>query len=160
METGTIEDNTIVLSPSDGVGDLELVFAGMRPVVVVTTATLHSNCIASPNLNNPIRLVSSTSAFAQAFTTSAFICTRPLRHEVEQTCPLFVKSDTVHPFICVVYTFSQSAGKPDRLGLKSERETAWHSAANGNKARAVDLRVGMVDVVRVARCCFAFSLAR
>jgi hypothetical protein len=43
------------------------------PGVVVTTATLHSNCIACPNWNNPTILVSTTSSCAQLLLTRLLI---------------------------------------------------------------------------------------
>lgn len=62
--TGFVEDRTMVLVPIDlDVGiDIRGMLLAPRPVVVVTTATLHSTCIALPSLNNPMMLVSSTSA--------------------------------------------------------------------------------------------------
>jgi hypothetical protein len=73
--TGFVEERTIVLVPIDlevGIGIRGMLLVP-RPVVVVTTATLHSSCIALPSLNNPMMLVSSTSADWQLLATSALI---------------------------------------------------------------------------------------
>jgi hypothetical protein len=89
------DERTIVLCPIDAVLLMDIVIGpapGISPVVVVTTATLHSNCIALPIWNRPIMLVSSTSAVAQAVVTSAFICTKPDKHIFEHVCCEFVKS--------------------------------------------------------------------
>jgi hypothetical protein len=89
------DERTIVLCPIDGVLLIDIVTGpapGVSPVVVVTTTTLHSNCIAFPIWNRPIMLVSSTSAVAQAIVTSALICTKPPKHILEHVCAEFVKS--------------------------------------------------------------------
>lgn len=56
-----------------GIGIRGMVVLAPKPVVVVTTATLHSTCIALPSLNSPIMLVSSTSAAWQLLATSALV---------------------------------------------------------------------------------------
>jgi hypothetical protein len=64
VATGFVDEIAIVLVPIDfDVGiDIKGMVLAPSPVVVVTTATLHSTCIALPSLNNPMMLVSSTSA--------------------------------------------------------------------------------------------------
>lgn len=97
--TGFVDERIIVLVPIDF--DVDIDIKGMvltpRPVVVVTTATLHSTCIALPSLNNPMMLVSSTSADWQLLATKALTCTSPARHAFEHT--EFWKSATVQPGI-------------------------------------------------------------
>lgn len=56
-----------------GIGIRGMVGLAPKPVVVVTTATLHSTCIALPSLNSPIMLVSSTSAALQLLATNALV---------------------------------------------------------------------------------------
>jgi hypothetical protein len=126
------DESIIVLDPIKAVllieivtGTLALGFAS--PVVVVTTATLHSNCIAWPILKRPIMLVSSTSASAHAVPTSAFICTKPAKQLFEQVCAEFVKSFTVQPGIVVRYAALQRGGRSYCRGVKSERDTAVDS---------------------------------
>jgi hypothetical protein len=101
VEAGFVEDKAIVLIPidiDDGIGIKGMVVAAPRPpVVVVTTATLQSICIALPSLNNPMMLVSSTSADWQLLATKALTCTNPARHAFEQT--EFWKSARVQPGI-------------------------------------------------------------
>lgn len=75
--TGFVDDKIIVLDPiavgDAGIGTMVMLGLLPSPVVVVTTATLHSSCIALPILNSPMILVSSTSAVAHALATSALI---------------------------------------------------------------------------------------
>jgi hypothetical protein len=105
LVVGEVMTMVIVLEKDCGlfVGINPPVPVPVTPVVVVTTATLHNNCIACPSKNNPMILVSSTSSIEHFWFTSALICTSPFKHEFEQVCAAFVKSFTLQPGIFVVY---------------------------------------------------------
>jgi hypothetical protein len=144
---GFVDDRTIVLLLIEVVdadsGTMEILVASPpRPVVVVTTATLHSICIPFPSLNNPMMLVSSTSAVWQLLLIRALICTSPARHAFEHT--EFAKSATVQPGIVWSYTTLHCAGRLSVLGTKSERATAEVRVVSDSSARAVS--EGLRDV--------------
>lgn len=80
-----------------GIGNRGIVVLTPKPVVVVTTATLHSTCIALPSLKSPTMLVSATSAAWQLLATSALTWTNPSKQALEHTD--FWKSSKVHPAI-------------------------------------------------------------
>lgn len=123
LVTGVIDVRIMVLVPMAVVG------AAVTPVVVVTTATLHSSWMAFPSRNSPTILVSATSSSEQSPFTNALIWTRPFKHLFEHICAVFVKSLTLQPGIVVVYATWHLAGRLVSFGVKSERATASLSAA-------------------------------
>lgn len=100
VDTGVAKDSTIILCPIDAVCvmDIEYVIptptppVGANPVVVVTTSTLHSSCIAFPISNSLTLLVASISVSLHTVLTSAFTSTSRAKHFVEHTRYEFVKS--------------------------------------------------------------------
>lgn len=99
VESGVVLVRNVDCNVGIGIGIMDMVVLAVagNPVVVVTTATLHSNWIALPSLNSPTMLVSNTSAAWQLLATSALTCTSPARQAFEHTA--FWKSSKVHPGI-------------------------------------------------------------